>query len=641
MSETLNKKKILVVDDTEATRYAISRTLAKDGYEIVEAANGRDALRLVQSEQPDLVTLDIHLPDILGFEVCRQIKANPATAHIPVLQVSASYITSKDRIHGLEGGADSYLTHPFEPPVLIATVRALLRSRELHEELRLTEERFRVALKNAPIMIYTCDANGVYTWVYNAHAPYASEAFIGKTDYDILLPADAKKLMDLKQETLSNGVGQRHVVDLTIADGQLRWYDITLEPLSNSAGLQEGLTVACIDITERMRAEREQREATLEAELANEAKSRFLSNMSHEIRTPLGVIQGFADLALRPSLSEKELHEYLFTIRRNAQNLTQLIGDILDLSKIEAGKIEIERRAFSLNELLQDIMASLGLTAQEKGLRLELTVDADTPAFIVSDSVRVRQVLINLLSNAIKFTDSGAVKLKVAAVPQKDQRVEIRINVEDSGIGITAEQRDRLFNSFTQADSSTTRKFGGTGLGLSLSRRLSQLLDGDVKLVRSEQGRGSEFLFRFKATVAPSAGLSGPQIPHDKPVLALKGLNILLVEDSADNQMLFSHYLQSTGAHFTVASDGLEALEAWPTQNFDAILMDLQMPNMDGYTALARLKESGMNRPVIALTAHALSEERDRALRAGFAGYLTKPLDPKQLVRTLTELTRS
>ena len=177
--------KVLVVDDTEATRYALVRTLKASGYETIEAGTGQEALDLIYSDKPDLVTLDIHLPDILGFEICRRIKANPQTAHIPVLQVSASYVTSKDRIHGLEGGADSYLTHPFEPSVLLATVKALLRSRQLNENLKISEERFRVALKNAPIMIYTCDFDLRYTWIYNTPEPFQPKDFIGKTDIDI------------------------------------------------------------------------------------------------------------------------------------------------------------------------------------------------------------------------------------------------------------------------------------------------------------------------------------------------------------------------------------------------------------------------------------------------------------------------
>ncbi len=637
MSST--QKKILVVDDTEATRYAVARTLKSEGFQVVEAANGQDALELVRSEKPDLVTLDIHLPDMLGFEVCRRIKLEPATTHIPVLQVSASYVTSKDRINGLEGGADSYLTHPFEPAVLIATIKALLRARTVDENLRITEERFRVALQSAPITISSCDLDLRYTWIHNAPGSRGDSGYLGKRDEEIFPPDQAKRLMRLKREVLDSGAPVRAVIDLTF-DDEVRSFDTTFEPLREDGGVLTGVTIASFDITERRKSEEAQRLAFEAAEAANQAKTRFLSNMSHEIRTPLGVVQGFADLALEPNLAEADRNEYLLTIKRNAQNLTKLLGEILDLAKVEAGKIEIEKSRFSLTELISEIIEGMRLQAREKGISLALRVVQPFPQFVVSDITRLRQVVLNLVSNAVKFTERGGVEL-VATAREDGGLTQVEIDVTDSGIGLSAAQRARLFEAFVQADSSTTRKYGGTGLGLNLSKRLAQALGGDLTLEWSEEGRGSTFKFYFDAGVLTKSDYAAPA-PAAAAIAGAKnlaGLRVLLVEDSIDNQLLLTRYLKKTGANVEVASDGLEGVEKGAATAFDVILMDLQMPNLDGYEATRELRGRGLTTPIVALTAHAMKEEMDRALSSGFTDYLTKPVNPGLLIETLAKLT--
>jgi CheY-like chemotaxis protein len=398
-----------------------------------------------------------------------------------------------------------------------------------------------------------------------------------------------------------------------------------------------------------MRAETAQRTAAEDARLANQAKTRFLSNMSHEIRTPLGVIQGFADLALDESIPELERHEYLLTIKRNAHSLTKLLGEILDLSKIEADKIEIEKTRFSLTEVVQDVISALSLQAKEKGIGLSFRSEQPFPEFITSDPTRIRQIFINLISNAIKFTSHGHVE--VVARLRKNlnpyQTSYIEFNVKDTGIGLTEEQKLRLFQAFSQADSSTTRKFGGTGLGLSLSKKLAYILGGDLILVESQIDEGSTFQFFFDAgilqptdyrTISSSVSSFSAHIPVVSDELL--GLNILLVEDSIDNQMLFSKYLTRFGASVDVASDGMEGVERARKSSYDVILMDVQMPNLDGYGAVSALHSAGITTPILALTAHATKDERDRAMNSGFSGYLTKPLSQIQLLEALSKYNK-
>jgi len=409
---------------------------------------------------------------------------------------------------------------------------------------------------------------------------------------------------------------------------------------------------AAIDINRARHAARRQLEQLARAaEAANITKSQFLANMSHEIRTPLGVILGFADLALDPSHSPEDARNYLLAIKRNGVQLLEILGDVLDLSKIEANKLEIERVSFSLPDLLDDVAASLGIRAQEKGIALRFEKDASLPSFIRTDPTRLRQIFVHLVGNAIKFTERGEVVIVGEALSRSADGAGQRLSflVKDTGIGISAEQRAKLFQPFTQADSSMTRKFGGTGLGLLLSRQLAAALGGDLTLVQSEPGKGSWFRFSVAVEAAESAPAERERRQSDRPqavvpasesAAVLAELRILLVEDSEDNQILVSRYLKSGGARVELAANGLEAVEKATEGDYDVILMDIQMPVLDGHEAMARLRQAGYTRPIIALTAHALREERERALKGGFDNYLTKPLQRSSLLKTLRALIK-
>jgi signal transduction histidine kinase/CheY-like chemotaxis protein len=379
---------------------------------------------------------------------------------------------------------------------------------------------------------------------------------------------------------------------------------------------------------------------------ANQAKSRFLSNMSHEIRTPLGIVLGFADLAMDSETSFMERNSYLTIIKKNAQSLTNLIGDFLDLSKVEAGKIELECLEFSLPEVLQDAVAALSLNAKNKGVLINLVIEGLFPNIVCSDPTRVRQVLFNLINNAIKFTERGDVEIKALAIrnPTNPKEVKIEISVRDSGIGIPLENQDRLFEAFTQADSSTTRKYGGTGLGLNLSKHLAEALGGNLFLLSSRENIGSTFCFNFPVLIVQKTEFKLNHSPKNEFIDLieipqqndeLQGMPILLVEDSEDNRFLFQHYLSRAGASIDIAHDGLQGVQKAKMNSYKAILMDIQMPHLDGYGATKQIRELGIRTPVIALTAHALKDERENALNSGFNGYLIKPLNPRLLIETL------
>jgi signal transduction histidine kinase/ActR/RegA family two-component response regulator len=383
-------------------------------------------------------------------------------------------------------------------------------------------------------------------------------------------------------------------------------------------------------------------EATARAEAATRAKSEFLANMSHEIRTPMTAILGFSELMLDPQADASEKLNATLTVRRNGQHLLQLINDILDLSKIEAGRLDIERVSCPTRSIVYDVVTLLHPKAEENALAIRVRSETPIPADIHTDPTRLKQALVNLVGNAIKFSENG----EVAIALRCDRPSEtMTFDVIDHGIGMNTEQIERIFRPFTQADNSTTRRFGGTGLGLTITRRIAELLGGDVS-VMSAPGRGSTFSLRI--STGPLAGVQMVQAADPTPTTValppaaeklptIKG-RVLLAEDGMDNQRLLRAILRKAGATVEVAENGQVAVDkAWTATEsgrpFGVILMDMQMPVMDGYTATRALRAAGYTGPIVALTAHAMTGELDRCLEAGCDHYLAKPIDRALLVR--------
>ncbi|WP_339613628.1 response regulator [uncultured Rubinisphaera sp.] len=386
------------------------------------------------------------------------------------------------------------------------------------------------------------------------------------------------------------------------------------------------------------------------AEAANRAKSHFLANMSHEIRTPMTAIIGFTDLLEEDkglARDSKHASMAIQTIRNNANNLLTIINDILDMSKIEAGFLKFELISMSPIQIVEEVTSLLKLRAIEKGISIHTVYESPIPETIHSDPTRLRQILMNLVGNAIKFTEDGCVKIHLCFHSEVN-KIEFRI--VDTGIGMTSELRDEIgkFNAFHQADVSITRSYGGTGLGLKISNTLASEL-GDGISIKSEPGQGSSFCFRIAtgdvsslSTLTSQQAINTDILEKTRPdsvqnssnVLRLTGLNILIVEDSIDNGRLFSHLLKKAGAQIELAENGLEACNLIydTNQTFDLILMDMQMPVMDGYTATRELRKRNFNLPIVALTAHAMSGDRETCLAAGCDDYVIKPISPTLLI---------
>lgn len=413
-------------------------------------------------------------------------------------------------------------------------------------------------------------------------------------------------------------------------------------PESDSlAELDDNNLSSLVDLLQRQIQARKQIEAELinakeVAENATQAKSEFLSMMSHEIRTPLNAIIGLTYL-MQQEEQTPSVMENLKTIQFSSENLHLLINDILDFSKIEAGKVELEEMPFDLKLLVSNVKKANQVKAEEKGNKIKLMLDDDIPNTLIGDSLRIGQVLTNLVSNAVKFTLNGSVTIEVSVMKKDDEKASIYFSVKDTGIGIPPDKQKLIFERFTQANSETTRKFGGTGLGLVISKKLVQLHGSDIEL-ESEAGKGAQFSFtldlRIGTTLKQQIATALAEANDD---VSLEGVKLLLVDDYFVNIKVASKFLEKWKVTFDTAENGLLAIDKFRKNEYDLILMDLLMPEMDGYTAVEKIRETGAEIPIIALTASATLNNQDRAFSVGMNDYVTKPFNPKELYQKIAK----
>ena len=423
---------------------------------------------------------------------------------------------------------------------------------------------------------------------------------------------------------------------------------LSASTMRDNAGRPLAYITVAKDITARKQMERELLDAKATAEAASRAKSAFVANMSHEIRTPMTAILGYANLLTHPTQGEEDRRRCIQTIRRNGEHLLMVINDILDVSKIEAGKMTVERIHCSPVQIVTDVAALMKVRAVDKNLAFDVRYIGAIPQNIESDPTRLRQILMNMLGNAIKFTTTGGVKLLVSlADPVDAANPRLRFDVVDTGVGLTKQQQESLFKPFAQADNSTTRKFGGTGLGLTISKRLAVMLGGDLTC-HSEAGSGSTFSLIIKSGSlrgvamldSPQALVDASEQPNNRvDNVRLKG-HVLLAEDGPDNRVLITFYLKQAGLEVTEVENGLlardRALASLRKGNpFDVIIMDMQMPELDGYGATSQLRQAGYRSPIIALTAHAMGGDREKCLAAGCDDFAVKPIDHEIFINTL------
>ncbi len=527
--------------------------------------------------------------------------------------------------------------------LFIGTLTDITERKKAEEELQHSREKLNDIVTLLPQSIYEADFAGELTFANQAAFDlfgYSVEDFVaGLNVLDMIVPEDAGRAQENIGKLYMGSTEGSYEYTARRKDGSTFPVMIYSSVIRNGNSLL-GMRGTIVDISKRKRYEQELEKARDMAESMNRAKDEFLANMSHELRTPITAVLGFAELLEGTKLSEEQ-HKYLSTITSSTETLLALVDDLLDLARIEAGKVCLERKEFSLRKLIGDVANSQTPSAKAKGLTFHTQVSAEVPDRLMGDSLRLNQVLLNLTVNAIKFSAKGEVCLAVAVENFHPSTPMLRFDVVDTGIGIRAEYVTEIFQPFSQVDPSSTRKFGGAGLGLAICKKLMAVMGGEIS-VDSCEGVGSTFHARLPLDVADIETESrGDHPPSLAAVTEIAPLRVLLVEDHQISQNFFAEVLKRYGHHIELATNGTEALEKLQDHTYDLVLMDIQMPVMDGMEAVGKIRDmekvKGGHLPVIALTAHAREEDRLEVLSKGFDGYVAKPM---KIVELLDEMKR-
>ncbi|HEU0185729.1 MAG TPA: response regulator [Blastocatellia bacterium] len=652
-----SKPKILNVDDYEPGLYAKSRALRHAGFEVHEAMNGEVALRLAHELKPQLVLLDVHLPDVSGIEVCRQIKTDPSTASILVVQTSATFTEGSDRVRGFEGGADAYLTEPIEAEELIANVQAMLRLREAEHQAMERAAWLKTVMRSIGDAVITTDLKGGVTSIN----PVAQH-MLGWTEAE----AEGRPLTEVfrivnertrrSSENPAAGVLREGATAalanytlLVSRSGEETPVDGTADPIKDERGNVIGVVLIFRDITVRKRMEKAREQllhyeqvARRRAEEASRSKDEFLATVSHELRTPLNHILGWITMLRSGKLQADKAPKAFDTIERNVRAQARLIDDLLDVSRIISGKLLIEPHRIEIAKVVESAAESIGPVAADKGITFITTLAPES--FVVSgDPDRLQQAIGNLLSNAVKFTPvGGQIELRLARVG-----AEIKITVRDNGQGINPEFLPHVFDRFRQQDATTARRAGGLGLGLAIVRHLVELHGGSVRAESEGEGLGATFTIMLPVAdgQAPPSGET-PYRPiaggTEASVPSIDGVRVLLVDDLAEARDLIRFALVNNGAEVRTAASSAEGLSVLAEWRPDVIISDIAMPGEDGYAFIRKVRqlseESGGTIPAASLTAYVGSTEHVKSLESGYQAYITKPVEWAELITIVASL---
>jgi PAS domain S-box-containing protein len=633
---------VLVVDDNPATRYSTGRVLRAAGFRIAEAGTGQEALDQCEHNQMSAVVLDVHLPDIDGFEVCRRIRAQAATRLLPVVHLSAEFVRDEHHVEGLNAGADGYLVHPVEPSVLVATLQALIRARSAEDELRRSERRFRAIYDQAQTGIAVIDEQGRF-----ADANPAMLQMLGRTLDQVLglevASIAAPDSRDAVQREFSRALQEPWAGEMTLVrpDGlpvHMQWN------LSQQVG--RGLRIAtAADVSDKHDLEQRRREllereqvARAQAERHSRTKDDFIAVLSHELRTPLNAIIGWVHILKRRGVLPEGMRG-LDAIERNVKTQARIISDILDVSRINSGKLQLERQSIDPAELVRDSLAALSATIDERRIRLETALEsAHQPAWL--DPARYQQIVWNLVTNAVKFSPEGG---EVRVTLERHGEL-LRLEVRDFGAGIKTDFLPHLFERFTQSDSPGNRRHGGLGLGLSIVKHLVDLHGGSVEAFSDGPGTGATM--RVVLPVDEASASQQQPAAQDEPdaqgsqAPELRDVDVLLVEDDGEAADMMRIVLSDQGAKVRVARDFDHAMEEVDARRPDVLVSDIGLPGRDGYELARQVRAAHPDAhiPLIALTAFARPVDQQRSIEAGFDRHLPKPLKPHMLLAAIREL---
>ncbi len=619
--------RILAVDDNPAALYATSRVLRSAGYEVIEVATGAAALRAAPGV--DLIVLDVNLPDVDGFEVCRRLREDPQTAQVPVLHLSATFTNSADFAQGFEAGADGYLTRPVEPPVLLATVRTLLFAHHADLIRRGTDARLRTMFNLAPVAIAILDDK---LKILSVNPAYCALAGVPAEE---LIGVDAAP--NIGAQDADRGTGRFALARKDGTTAEIEW-QIAKESVTGSCIL------VATDVTHQLQTERaresllaSERAARTEAERSNRLKEEFLATLSHELRNPLNAILGWATILTRRRDLPQPVIQGLEAIERNSRIQARMISDLLDYAGISFGKVHLVPETIDPYTVVRSAIEAVRESSRAAGVELRAVFEEE-PLRIEGDAGRLQQIVWNLLTNAIKFS-ARAATVEVRAGRHEDS---FRLVVSDQGKGIEPEFLPRIFERFSQQDATTTRSHGGLGLGMAIVKQLTELHGGTIRAVSEGKDKGASFILEIPLSASETApGLSTSQTLR---AMDFSRVVALVVEDDDDARELTRRILTDVGATVIEASSADAAVACVVSSKPSILISDIGMAREDGYQLLRRLRESGYGPevlPAIALTAFARSEDRSAALAAGFQDHMVKPLDPQTLVLRVAALCGS
>jgi PAS domain S-box-containing protein len=629
--------KVLVVDDNPATLYATGRVLKSAGYEVLEATTGSAAL--ASASKADLIVLDVNLPDMDGYEVCRRLRAVPDTFEIPVLHLSPTFTQRADSTLCLEAGADSYLTRPVEAPVLIAAVRTLLFARNADLVRRGLDAKLRTIFKLAPVAIAMTDNHLRYESVNPAFCEltgYTANELIGLPVATVFGEAagilESRSLPPAEQESVGHEQLSFTRKDGTTARVELRW---ALEAIP-------GVRIMVMtDVGYRLQTERDreallvrERAARTDAERSNRQKEEFLATLSHELRNPLSAILGWATLLGKMKDLPPQVTRAVEAIERNSRLQSQMIADLLDYAGITFGKMRLTPTTADPYPIVRAALDVVSSSAQSRKIEFKPSF-GDERLLVEADAARMQQVVLNLLSNAIKFSAEGGVVEVNASRTDRN----FRLVVTDHGKGISPEFLPRIFERFSQQDASSTKRFGGLGLGLAIVKQIVELHAGSVEVASAGEGQGAT----FSINIPLSENISSPDERESQRLRALdlSGVIALVVEDDKDARELTKRILMDAGARVIEAHNVESALRGIADTGANFLISDIGMADVDGYHLIRSLRAQGYGAdvlPAIALTAFARSQDRAEALAAGFQDHLVKPIDASALLLRIASL---
>ena len=635
---------ILIVDDREENIIALEALLARSDIKIFSTTSPNDALKIAWDNNIAIALVDVQMPEIDGFELVEMLKKNPRTKDILVIFVTAISKESKYAIKGLNTGAVDYLYKPLDPYVTSAKVDSFIQLARHQADMLLKNqelENFAVVVRNSADIICAIDAQSMRIQSINpavekilGHKP---SELIGKSIIDSVIESERtafrKKLGEIIKDNLR----------FAVFEFQFETFDKNVIWAECRASYQNKTIFINISDVSPQRSYLEQLLKSKEAaEYGKKVKEIFLANMSHELRTPVNGILGLTQMLRSTPVNDQQV-SMLDLLETSSQSLLGVINDILDISKIESGKFNIVRSPNNITELVESAYKLLKFKDDEKLIDLLLEIDPNVPEYVNVDSLRLNQILMNLLSNAIKFTDRGFVKLKLSVLQQHNDKVKLKFTVEDTGIGIASDKMTKIFDSFEQAEEDTTSKYGGTGLGLTIVKKLVELKGGELTF-SSQIGKGSVFNFINWFTIVHKPKQEKTIKPNGAALDSFQNISVLVAEDNLVNQFIISKILNGWNVNVEMVDNGRKVIDKLRQKHYDLILMDTHMPEMNGYQTAKNIRldfdEPQRSIPIISLSAAALNHEQEEAISAGMNDVLSKPFQAHELHDKMQKLLK-